>query len=150
MRCSSLHAPSHVAYQIRISAGVRMSKRRSVCTAGAAVGFVASLGVLVAVTVYCFLEITGRPTYSQFKVPPKHPSNAQNRSVYFGNGCFWHTQYDTTMVEMDGLNRSAAQVTSLAGYGGDPPHCCDTLCRLLHPRRCVCLSNAVYVCAPRR
>ena len=44
--------------------------------------------------------------------------NAENRSVYFGYGCFWHAQYDFYEIEHDVFDRSPSQVTSLVGYAG--------------------------------
>ena len=42
--------------------------------------------------------------------------------MYVGNGCFWHTQYDTVVLEQDASGpfggRSDANVTSLVGYAG--------------------------------
>lgn len=54
--------------------------------------------------------------------PPAHRRNDPIRSVYVGNGCFWHTQYDFVLLEQD-VNgpfggRSDANVTSLVGYAG--------------------------------
>ena len=48
---------------------------------------------------------------------PAHPVNQPNISVYFGNGCFWHTQYDMAATEM-AWGRAGAQVTALVGYAG--------------------------------
>lgn len=42
-------------------------------------------------------------------------------AVYFGNGCFWHTQYDFFLVERSNLapfGRSLGDVTGRVGYGG--------------------------------
>jgi hypothetical protein len=52
--------------------------------------------------------------------PPLHPTNDASRSVYFGMGCFWHTQYDTFLVERaPPFSRMAdAAITSLVGYAG--------------------------------
>ena len=42
-----------------------------------------------------------------------------------GNGCFWHTQYDTVVVEQDPTGpfsgRNMSEVTSLIGYAGGRP-----------------------------
>lgn len=42
--------------------------------------------------------------------------------VFIGNGCFWHTQYDTVRIEQDPLGpfggRSDLEVTSRVGYAG--------------------------------
>jgi len=54
--------------------------------------------------------------------PPDHHTNDPSRSVYFGNGCFWHTQYDFVLAEQEvnGVfgGRSDADITSLVGYAG--------------------------------
>jgi peptide methionine sulfoxide reductase MsrA len=56
---------------------------------------------------------------SIYMVPPVNPINLENSSVYFGNGCFWHTQYDMFTVEKDVFGRThPAWITSLAGYAG--------------------------------
>lgn len=39
--------------------------------------------------------------------------------VYFGDGCFWHTQYDVYVLERaPPFGRSATNVTARTGYGG--------------------------------
>lgn len=38
-----------------------------------------------------------------------------------GNGCFWHTQYDTFLIEEDPagpFRRNQSGITSLVGYAG--------------------------------
>ena len=54
---------------------------------------------------------------------PQRASNDPAQSVYLGQGCFWHTQYDFVVIEQQQDNntfggRSDAQVTSLVGYAG--------------------------------
>ena len=42
-------------------------------------------------------------------------------AVYFGNGCFWHTQYDFYTVEIDTqgpFQRTMGEVTGRVGYAG--------------------------------
>eukprot|EP00039_Didymoeca_costata_P007915 m.105365 g.105365 ORF g.105365 m.105365 type:complete len:730 (-) comp13872_c0_seq1:120-2309(-) len=40
-------------------------------------------------------------------------------NVYFGDGCFWHTQYDFYKVEREApFNRSPEEVTAVTGYAG--------------------------------
>jgi hypothetical protein len=51
--------------------------------------------------------------------PLKLSTNKPEQSVYFGDGCFWHTQYDMFIAEEKlPFNRNQSQITSLAGYGG--------------------------------
>eukprot|EP00434_Breviolum_minutum_P017735 symbB.v1.2.015654.t1/scaffold1174.1/size133925/3 len=53
--------------------------------------------------------------------PPKFLRNDPSKSIYFGNGCFWHTQYDFVVVEQDPdgpFRRNDTGVTSLVGYAG--------------------------------
>eukprot|EP00746_Dinoflagellata_sp_MGD_P066702 gnl/MRDRNA2_/MRDRNA2_276017_c0_seq1.p1 gnl/MRDRNA2_/MRDRNA2_276017_c0~~gnl/MRDRNA2_/MRDRNA2_276017_c0_seq1.p1 ORF type:complete len:356 (+),score=49.24 gnl/MRDRNA2_/MRDRNA2_276017_c0_seq1:112-1179(+) len=54
--------------------------------------------------------------------PPAHHRNDPRRSIYLGNGCFWHTQYDFVIVEWDpnGVfgRRNFSEITSLVGYAG--------------------------------
>ena len=50
--------------------------------------------------------------------PPAGSSNDPAASVYFGYGCFWHSQYDMWRVERHALNRTLGQTTSLVGYAG--------------------------------
>mmetsp|Transcript_23332 Transcript_23332/g.53779 ORF Transcript_23332/g.53779 Transcript_23332/m.53779 type:complete len:393 (-) Transcript_23332:139-1317(-) len=53
---------------------------------------------------------------------PDHAVNDPTRSVYFGQGCFWHTQYDMVVIEQDAAKpfggRLDDKVTSLVGYAG--------------------------------
>jgi len=70
--------------------------------------------------VYCFRS---PPLFSvEVSGPPSYSLNDPERSIYLGNGCFWHTQYDFVVLEQDPLGvfggRSDAAVTSLAGYAG--------------------------------
>lgn len=53
-------------------------------------------------------------------IPPPNPANDPAHSVYFGMGCFWHTQYDTFLVERQPPFSRAADkaITSLVGYAG--------------------------------
>lgn len=54
--------------------------------------------------------------------PPEHRQNDPEWSVYLGNGCFWHTQYDFVVAEqaVDGpfRGRGHRNITSLVGYAG--------------------------------
>lgn len=46
-------------------------------------------------------------------------TNDETVSVYLGNGCFWHTQYDMYMVEKEPpFDRTLEKITSLTGYAG--------------------------------
>mmetsp|Transcript_41832 Transcript_41832/g.98049 ORF Transcript_41832/g.98049 Transcript_41832/m.98049 type:complete len:387 (+) Transcript_41832:69-1229(+) len=82
----------------------------------AAMFFTASfIGVL-----WCFMT---PPLFSVLiEDAPEHHVNDPSRSVYFGQGCFWHTQYDTVVIEQDGTSpfggRLDHEVTSLVGYAG--------------------------------
>ena len=40
--------------------------------------------------------------------------------VYFGAGCYWHTNYDLYLVETEQFGRGPLEVTSHVGYGGGP------------------------------
>jgi peptide methionine sulfoxide reductase MsrA len=53
--------------------------------------------------------------------PPEGWRNDPAASVWFGQGCFWHTQYDFWLLETDPrgpFRRSAAAATALVGYAG--------------------------------
>jgi len=66
--------------------------------------------------VWCFLA---PPPFSvRISGPPAYHRNDPENSVYFGNGCFWHTQYDTVVVEQSSFSRGDIDVTSLVGYAG--------------------------------
>ena len=64
------------------------------------------------------------PPFSQpaANAPPPFAKNDWRSAMYVGNGCFWHTQYDTVVLEQDASGpfggRSDANVTSLVGYAG--------------------------------
>jgi peptide methionine sulfoxide reductase MsrA len=47
-------------------------------------------------------------------------SNNESASVWLGNGCFWHTQYDMVTVEQGPAfgHRDDEHITSLVGYAG--------------------------------
>jgi len=50
-----------------------------------------------------------------------HSANHPVDSVYFGNGCFWHTQFDLVNLEQEHGDfgfREDREVTSLVGYAG--------------------------------
>ena len=45
--------------------------------------------------------------------------NMAGTKVYFGNGCFWHTQYDMYAAEREApFSRSFNEVTAITGYAG--------------------------------
>mmetsp|Transcript_125383 Transcript_125383/g.297676 ORF Transcript_125383/g.297676 Transcript_125383/m.297676 type:complete len:354 (+) Transcript_125383:52-1113(+) len=75
---------------------------------------IGSIGLL-----WCF---TTPPIFSVVITgPPAYRRNDPSRSVYFGNGCFWHTQYDTFLIEEDPagpFRRNQSGITSLVGYAG--------------------------------
>ncbi|CAK0834366.1 unnamed protein product [Prorocentrum cordatum] len=60
------------------------------------------------------------PFSARIDGPPEHRLNDPGRSIYLGNGCFWHTQYDVVMVEQGSAfgNRTDGEVTALVGYAG--------------------------------
>eukprot|EP00913_Durusdinium_trenchii_P027930 g26188.t1 len=68
---------------------------------------------------WCFLS---PPPFSiEVDGPPSYLRNDPTRSVYFGNGCFWHTQYDFVVLEQHPagpFRRNDTEVTSLVGYAG--------------------------------
>eukprot|EP00927_Polykrikos_kofoidii_P054513 TRINITY_DN48925_c0_g1_i1.p1 TRINITY_DN48925_c0_g1~~TRINITY_DN48925_c0_g1_i1.p1 ORF type:complete len:354 (+),score=41.01 TRINITY_DN48925_c0_g1_i1:156-1217(+) len=80
---------------------------------------------------WCFVS---PPPFSRpLSGPPAVHRNDPTRSLYFGNGCFWHTQYDFVMLEQKhgGVfgNRSDEAVTSLVGYaGGDYQSASGSVC----------------------
>lgn len=94
----------------------RMTTRASVRVLAAAVGL--ALAILGLVWNFSSPPL-GSKTISS-PPPPALSSNKPYESTYFGNGCFWHTQYDMFMVEQKGpSNRSSdTSITSLVGYGG--------------------------------
>jgi len=48
-----------------------------------------------------------------------HPFfESESLPVYFGNGCFWHTQHEFVEAERRILGRSDDELTALAGYAG--------------------------------
>ena len=47
--------------------------------------------------------------------PPAHALNDPRASVYFGNGCFWHTQYDLVLAEMGGSGAFTPLLMTAAG-----------------------------------
>lgn len=75
-------------------------------------GFIGVLWCFMSPPLFA-VEVTG---------PPAHHRNDPSRSVYWGNGCFWHTQYDLVVLEQDAAGafagRSDHSVTSLVGYAG--------------------------------
>jgi methionine-R-sulfoxide reductase len=53
--------------------------------------------------------------------PPPALAGGDQVSVYFGAGCYWHTQYDMFVVESDPdgpFRRSGVTITSHVGYAG--------------------------------
>eukprot|EP00931_Biecheleriopsis_adriatica_P062611 TRINITY_DN37778_c0_g1_i3.p1 TRINITY_DN37778_c0_g1~~TRINITY_DN37778_c0_g1_i3.p1 ORF type:complete len:358 (-),score=50.25 TRINITY_DN37778_c0_g1_i3:157-1230(-) len=84
----------------------------------AAVGLLI-LGGLLGI-LWCFMS---PPVFSvRIPGPPAFLRNDPSRSVYLGNGCFWHTQYDFAVLEQDErgafAGRNDSDVTSLVGYAG--------------------------------
>jgi peptide methionine sulfoxide reductase MsrA len=52
---------------------------------------------------------------------PAYAVNEPSTSVYLGQGCFWHTQYDLFRIERDPagpFRRAGKRITALAGYAG--------------------------------
>jgi len=65
---------------------------------------------------YCIdlVSVAGKPSVNATACP-------YGLAVYFGNGCFWHTQYDFYNVETDPngpFNRSYKDATARTGYAG--------------------------------
>jgi len=76
-------------------------------------------------SIYFVLWATGALSKTHHvQSPPRYHKNDPSRSVYFGNGCFWHTQYDFVVAEQEvggafgAQGRSDMNVTSLVGYAG--------------------------------
>mmetsp|Transcript_22470 Transcript_22470/g.52926 ORF Transcript_22470/g.52926 Transcript_22470/m.52926 type:complete len:353 (-) Transcript_22470:156-1214(-) len=84
------------------------------CSASALV-LVGVLGLL-----WCF--ISPPPFSVEIVEAPSFRRNDPALSVYLGNGCFWHTQYDAFLVEQDAAGpfrgRNMSQITSLVGFAG--------------------------------
>eukprot|EP01047_Picozoa_sp_COSAG01_P024336 COSAG01_NODE_1502_length_10101_cov_6.907119_4_plen_218_part_00 len=52
---------------------------------------------------------------------PPTTAAAKRIPVYFGAGCYWHTNYDMYVAESKPpFSRSGVQITSHIGYGGGP------------------------------
>lgn len=69
---------------------------------------------------YCIdlVSVAGKPAAA---VARASCANDYSLAVYFGNGCFWHTQYDFFLVENDmagPFKRDLAHVTGRTGYAG--------------------------------
>jgi len=74
-----------------------------------------SLGVIILVIVW----LTGSMNTYESGGSPLVINNNEKISIYVGNGCFWHTQYDTFMIEKNPpFSRSLEEITSLVGYAG--------------------------------
>eukprot|EP00928_Gymnodinium_smaydae_P018642 TRINITY_DN17101_c0_g1_i1.p1 TRINITY_DN17101_c0_g1~~TRINITY_DN17101_c0_g1_i1.p1 ORF type:complete len:352 (+),score=38.41 TRINITY_DN17101_c0_g1_i1:58-1113(+) len=71
--------------------------------------------------VLCFF-VAPPPLSMRVSGPPEHHRNDAKRSIYLGQGCFWHTQYDTVVLEQRPNDvfggRTNLQVSSLVGYAG--------------------------------
>ena len=112
-----------VGFSVLISTacfGSRLAKVRLPFRVGLVAGMIFLVGGVAGV-LWCFLS---PPPFSQ-RVPRVGPASRRNdpyHSIYFGNGCFWHTQYDMVVLEQDTEGpfggRPDAQVTSLVGYAG--------------------------------
>lgn len=86
-----------------------------------AAAFVALLLVTVGLIGLLWCFISPPPFSVKIDGPPSFLRNDPTRSIYFGNGCFWHTQYDFVVVEQDPdgpFRRNDSAVTSLIGYAG--------------------------------
>jgi hypothetical protein len=80
----------------------------------------ASIGLVTGITLLVYLYGNTGGLYVKGTVPKTTVNNVTN-AVYLGQGCFWHTQYDTVVIEqsMSGpFKRQDAAVTSLVGYAG--------------------------------
>ena len=80
----------------------------------------AVLGVCGVLWIFVTPPLLSQPVANS---PVAHAVNDPHSSVYMGNGCFWHTQYDTVGLEQSATGsfapgRADAAVTSLVGYSG--------------------------------
>ena len=81
----------------------------------------------VVLGLFTILFLLTSPTLGSLHVkdfPPKDPvlKNDPTKSIYLGQGCFWHTQYDFFHIENSNEEyfnaRSYKNITSLVGYAG--------------------------------
>lgn len=83
------------------------------------IGGLAVIGGFIGL-LWCF--VSPPPFSPRISEAPDSHKNDPSTSVYFGDGCFWHTQYDTFLVESSTVGpfqgRSHAEITSLVGYSG--------------------------------
>ena len=86
-----------------------------------------SLATLVGCTVglLFWMRVDGNgPPLGSHRIiaPPTTAINDPAHTVWLGQGCFWHTQYDFVQIEQDAAGpfggRSDEQVTALVGYAG--------------------------------
>ena len=79
-----------------------------------------SLGAMVGAVLLVLWQYSSVLATPVAVVQPLNPANDPARSVYLGMGCFWHTQYDTFLVEQKPpFSRVADKtITSLVGYAG--------------------------------
>jgi methionine-R-sulfoxide reductase len=71
----------------------------------------------------CLSFVQGDPFTAASSPPPPPPPPPPPTPVYFGAGCYWHTNYDMYVVESDPsgpFRRGFAEITSHVGYGGGP------------------------------
>ena len=79
-----------------------------------------SLGAMVGTVLLVLWQYSSVLATPVAAVQPLNPANDPARSVYLGMGCFWHTRYDTFLVEQKPpFSRVAVKtITSLVGYAG--------------------------------
>lgn len=77
------------------------------------------VSISLVVIVVCFLPDGGGER--EVDHVANSSSDGSRIKVWLGNGCFWHTQFDTVQIEQDRTGpfaRSDPEVTSLVGYAG--------------------------------
>ena len=103
-------------YILSMSLSLQVAMAQRVAAASVAI-LALSLGVLGLL--WCFLS---PPPFSvEVDGPPSYHRNDPERSIYLGNGCFWHTQYDFVVLEQNvsgPFKRNDSSVTSLVGFAG--------------------------------
>ncbi|CAE7774005.1 unnamed protein product [Symbiodinium pilosum] len=112
--CGAAGARSLVRKRSQQASLGRCQRMAGACSSLALVvtGFLGLLWCFIAPPPFS-VEISQAPTFRR---------NDPALSVYLGNGCFWHTQYDTFVVESDPADafggRNMSEITSLIGYAG--------------------------------
>ncbi len=82
--------------------------------------------IYLILAIFALIYVFGSPPIGSVNIsqPPLPPvrQNDPLKSVYFGQGCFWHTQYDMFLIENVDTqyfhSRGYENITSLVGYAG--------------------------------